>query len=128
MEPLLIIFVCILAVFAISRLITFAVLKWKILPPRTLSNGKRLHHFVWGNLIIVGVSFLVIGLRVRPDYISPIFYGIGLGLILDEFPHWLGDVKELQRNVVIIPGSVRAIIVVETAILLLILLARLNAF
>jgi len=49
MTQLWMIFFCILIVFVVSRLITFMVLKWKILPYSTLSNGRRVHHFVYGN-------------------------------------------------------------------------------
>lgn len=109
MLSLLIILASIVSVVIISRLITFAVLKWKVLPKNTLSNGKRVHHFVYGNVLIVFTSFLVIGLGVDgAAWWIALLYGIGLGLVLDEFPHWIGNVKELTRNVAIIPGAIPA--------------------
>lgn len=105
------------------------VLKWKVLPKNTLSNGRRVHHFVYGNVLILITSFLVIGLGVDATSIFiAIAYGIGLGLILDEFPHWLGNVKELTRNVPIIPGALPAIIVAEVIIVLVIILKALEIF
>lgn len=123
MTSLWIIFFSILIVFVISRLITFMVLKWKVLPKNTLSNGRRVHHFVYGNILILLASFLVIGLGVDATSIFiAIAYGVGIGLVLDEFPHWLGNVKELTRNVPIIPGAIPVIILAELILLLIILL------
>ncbi len=123
MTSLWIIFASILIVFIVSRLITFMVLKWKVLPKNTLSNGRRVHHFVYGNVLILLASFLSIGLCVVASNIFiAIAYGLGLGLILDEFPHWLGNVKELTRSVPIIPGAIPAIIFAEVVILLVIIL------
>ena len=99
------------------------VLKWKVLPKNTLSNGRRVHHFVYGNILILLASFLVIGLGVDATSIFiAIAYGVGIGLVLDEFPHWLGNVKELTRNVPIIPGAIPVIILAELILLLIILL------
>lgn len=123
MGPLFIILICIIGVVTISRLITFAVLKWRILPKNTLSNGRRVHHFVYGNALIVLASFLVIGLGVDGAlWWIAVLYGVGLGLVLDEFPHWIGNVKELTRNVPIIPGAIPAVAVACGVILILIVL------
>lgn len=103
MPPLLVLFCCILVVFLVSRLIAVAVLVWHILPDNILSNGRRPHHFVYGNFLVVLASFAVIGLDIEPsNMIVLIAYGIGLGLVLDEFPHWIGITKELERNVPIV--------------------------
>jgi len=123
MNSLLIIFLCILGVFLVSRFIALSSLKWKILPVKILSNGKRYHHFVWGNFLIVGAAFLAFGLGFSPDNIYlAIMFGVGLGLVLDEFPHWTGDVKELTRNTPIIPGAIPVIVAVELFILILLAL------
>ena len=123
MSSLLVIFFCILGVFLASRFIALASLKWKILPVRILSNGKRYHHFVWGNFLIVGAAFLAFGLGISPDNIYLVtMFGIGLGLVLDEFPHWTGNVKELTRNIPIIPGAIPVVVAVELFILILITL------
>ncbi len=127
MIQLIIIFFAILLTVVIARLLSFAVLKWHILPLDVLSNGKRSHHFVWGNILIVFASFLVIGLGVSPaNYLIPILYGVGLGLVLDEFPHWTGNVKELTRNIAIIPGALPVVAVAEGLIVILIVLKYLG--
>jgi len=114
-------------VFIVSRLIAFATLKWHILPKRTLSNGRRPHHFVYGNVLVVLASFLVIGLGVDATNVwIAIAYGLGLGLVLDEFPHWVGNVKELTRNTPVIPGALPAVIIVEVVLLVVILLKALS--
>jgi hypothetical protein len=96
----------------------YAVLVWHILPEKTLSNGHRPHHFVYGNILIVSTSFAVIGLGADPSgIVILIAYGVGLGLILDEFPHWLGNIKELRRNVPIIRGGLIATLVALAFIL-----------
>jgi len=98
-----------------------------VAPLFALSNGKRPHHFVYGNAIIVGASFLVIALGLNPNNIYIVIaYGVGLGLILDEFPHWIGDVKELTRNVPIIPGAIPAVVVSELFLIVLIVLRSLK--
>jgi hypothetical protein len=49
-------------------------------------------------------------------------YGLGLGLVLDEFPHWIGNIKELTRNVTVIPAGLVAVVTAETILILLITL------
>lgn len=106
--PLVIILSSIISVFLISRLITFSVLEWKILPKSLFAvlGEFRLHHFVYGNILITVTSFLAIGLGIRrhKNWFA-LFYGIGLGLVLDEFLLWMGDVKQLTSNVLWIPYS-----------------------
>ncbi len=97
--------------FVISRIITLLVLHFHVLPKNVLSNNKRPHHFVYGNILVILTSFLVIVLNIKTTLLIVILYGFGIGLILDEFPHWLGNVKELTRNVKFIKGSIIAIIV-----------------
>lgn len=105
--------------FLVSRFIAYAVLVWHILPKKTLSNGNRPHHFVYGNILIVVTSFAVIGLGADPtSTVILAAYGIGLGLVLDEFPQWLGDVEELRRNVPIIRGGLIATLVALGLILI----------
>ncbi len=124
MKQLVILLVCIVLTVLVSRVITFAVLQWRILPLRSLSNGRRFHHFVYGNFLILLTSFLVIAMGVDASvWWIVIPYGIGLGLILDEFPHWLGNVKELTRNVLIVPGALPAV-AVAIALLVLLIICR----
>lgn len=106
--PLVIILASIISVFVISRFITFSIMEWKILPPFLFAalGEFRLHHFVYGNILITITSFLAIGLGIRrhKNWFA-LFYGIGLGLVLDEFLLWMGDVKQLTSNVLWIPYS-----------------------
>lgn len=119
MQPPLILFLCILLVFLISRVIAYAVLVWHVLPQSVLSSGRRPHHFVYGNILIVAASFAVIALGVPATHIAVmIAYGIGLGLVLDEFPHWMGNEKELRRNVPVVRGGLIATIVALAVLLL----------
>jgi len=106
--PLVIILLSIISVFIVSRIITFSIIEWKILPPFLfVALGEfRLHHFVYGNILITITSFLAIGLGIRrhKNWFA-LFYGIGLGLVLDEFLLWVGDVEQLTSNVLWIPYS-----------------------
>lgn len=117
--PLVIILVSIVSVFAISRFITFSIMEWKILPKFLFAafGDFRLHHFVYGNVLITVTSFLAIGLGIRKhkNWFA-LFYGIGLGLVLDEFLLWIGDVEQLTSNVLWIPYS--GVIVAVVALLI----------
>jgi len=129
MIQLLIIFCTIALTVIVARLISFMVLEWKVLPLNILSNGKRSHHFVWGNILIVVTSFSVIALGINPNnYFILVLYGVGLGLVFDEFPHWVGNTKELSRNVPIIPGAIPIVITLELFILFLIILKYFKIF
>lgn len=127
--PLVIILSSIISVFLISRLITFSVLEWKILPKSLFAvlGEFRLHHFVYGNILITVTSFLAIGLGIRKhkNWFA-LFYGIGLGLVLDEFLLWIGDVEQLTSNVLWIPYSTTAIAVVGLIISTLIMVRLYN--
>jgi hypothetical protein len=54
-------------------------------------GGTHVHHMVWGILLMMGCGY--VGLAVVPDSpwreITGIFFGIGMGLTLDEFALWL---------------------------------------
>ena len=58
-------------------------------------GGVHLHHFVFGIAIVLGtsMSWLLLGgiddQRLRWFRITAVAYGIGTGLILDEFALWL---------------------------------------
>ncbi len=117
--PLVIILVSIISVFVTSRLITFSIIEWKILPNFLFAafGDFRLHHFVYGNVLITITSFLAIGLGIRKhkNWFA-LFYGIGLGLVLDEFLLWIGDVEQLTSNVLWIPYS--GVIIATVALLI----------
>jgi hypothetical protein len=55
-------------------------------------------------------------------------YGIGLGLVLDEYPHWTGNVKELTRNIEIIPGALPVVITAEVLLIVLVILKFVKVF
>ncbi len=106
--PLIIILVSIITVVVISRTITYLVLVNKSLPSWLFAQigGFRLHHFVYGNILILITSFFSIGLGIRKHKnLFAVFYGIGLGLVFDEFLLWVGDVNQLTSNVLFVPSS-----------------------
>lgn len=109
--PLVIILCSVILTFLISRIITWLIMS-KVLPPFLFVdfNGFRLHHFVYGNIIITITGFLAIGLGIRKHKnLFAVSYGIGLGLVLDEFLLWMGDVNQLPNNVMWIPRSFSAV-------------------
>ena len=111
----------------VSRLITYFVLVRKTLPSGLFVNfGEfRLHHFVYGNILLVTTSFLVIGLGVKKNTnLLALLYGIGLGLVLDEFLLWIGDTKLLSSYVLFVPYSIPVISIVCVVIISLILYQR----
>ena len=106
--PLLIILAGIIGVTIVSRIAAYLILVKNALPIWLfLQIGDyRLHHFVYGNILILITSFFAIGLGIKKHkYLFATFYGIGLGLILDEFLLWVGDVSQLTANVLWIPYS-----------------------
>lgn len=110
--PLELILISIVSVTIISRLITYLILVKEFLPKGLFAQigSFRLHHFVYGNILILITSFLAIGLGVRKHKnLFAIFYGIGLGLVLDEFLLWMGDVNQLRSDVLFIPFSIPAV-------------------
>ncbi len=129
--PLVIILLSIILVFIVSRLITYSVMEWQILPPFLFAKvgNFRLHHFVYGNILITITSFFAIGLGIRrhKNWFA-LFYGVGLGLVLDEFLLWLGSVDQLTNNVLWIPHSLTAVAITALIIatIIMIRLYRLN--
>ncbi len=106
--PLFIILLSIIGVFIVSRLVTYSIVVAKVLPATLFLNlgNLRVHHFVYGNVIIVITSFLAIGLGVtKHRNLFALFYGIGLGLIFDEFLLWIGDITALTQITLWIPHS-----------------------
>lgn len=97
--------------FLVSRIVAYLIISG-FLPIFLFAsfNGFRLHHFVYGNIIITITSFLAIGLGIKKHRnLFALFYGIGLGMVLDEFMLWVGDIKQLTSNVLWIPYSLMAI-------------------
>ncbi len=127
--PLVIILASIVIVFVISRALTYLVLIEKSLPAYLFINLGyfRLHHFVYGNILITITSFLAIGLGIRNHKnLFALFYGIGLGLVLDEFLLWVGDVNQLTSNVMWIPYSGMAVAAVSLFIATIIMFRLYN--
>lgn len=114
--PLVIILASIVSVFIFSRTLTYMILVQKSLPSFLFVDLGffRLHHFVYGNVLITITSFLAIGLGIRKhkNWFA-LFYGIGLGLVLDEFLLWMGDVNQLISIVLFIPHSATVITIVS---------------
>lgn len=110
--PLELILASILGVTIISRFATYLILVKELLPHWLFASigNFRLHHFVYGNILILVTSFLAIGLGIRrhKNWFA-VFYGIGLGLVLDEFLLWMGNVEQLTSNVLFIPYSITAV-------------------
>ena len=125
--PLIIILISIIGVTISSRTITYLVLVKKSLPHWlfTQFGSFRLHHFVYGNILILITSFFAIGLGIRKhkNWFA-VFYGIGVGLVLDEFLLWMGDVKQLTSNVMFIPHSI-TIVSISAIIIASIIMFRL---
>lgn len=121
-RSLLIILASILVMFAINRSVAYLALEKHLLPLSVFLNikGFRLHHFVYGNILILVTSFLAIGLntKVNRSWLA-LFYGLGLGLVLDEFPLWMGDIHQLNSYVVFIPYAPTAILAISVVIILL---------
>jgi hypothetical protein len=133
--PLVLILISIIVVFTISRIVAYSILVWHILPTSFLINinGYRLHHFVYGNIIITVTSFLAIGLGIRKHKnLFAIFYGIGLGLVLDEFLLWMGNVYLLtdKNHIIWIPhsGTVVAVVSLIIATIIMVKLYELHKF
>ena len=66
-------------------------------------GGTHIHHMVWGILLLITMGY--IGIAVAPgspwQEVVAVFFGIGLGLTLDEFALWLNlkDVSGRRRGV-----------------------------
>lgn len=118
LTPLAIILNAVVFTFLISRLTAFLIIG-KYLPSYLFAsvNGFRLHHFVYGNIIIAITSFIAIGFGVKKHRnLFALFYGIGLGMVLDEFLLWVGDVDQLTSNVLWIPYSTTVVAIVALTI------------
>jgi hypothetical protein len=65
-------------------------------------GGTHVHHMVWGILLMMVCGY--IGIAIAPDSpfreVTAVFFGIGMGLTLDEFALWLNleDVYWSQKG------------------------------
>lgn len=100
---------------AAARIIGFLVIKTDNLPKSLFLNinGFRLHHFVYGNILIVALSFaeMILGVRL-PKKVTGLLYGIGLGLIIDEFALWSGAITYLKAETLQVFNGINLIAVV----------------
>ncbi len=84
-------------------------------------SGIHLHHFVWGIFIMLGAGFLTLSLRFDQagGLVLAGIFGIGGGLVLDEFALWtrLEDVYWSEEG----RSSVEAVAVVGVFGLLIVL-------
>lgn len=116
--PLVIILLSMIVVFVVSRIGSYLVLSGS-LPWYLFANinGFRLHHFVYGNILITITSFLAIGLGIKKhkNWFA-LIYGIGLGLVLDEFLLWIGDIERMNAYELFIPHSLTVITIISLII------------
>ena len=77
-------------------------------------GGTHVHHLVWGILLMMVCGY--VGIAVAPDSpwreVAAVFFGIGLGLTLDEFALWLNledvywsDKGRQSIDAVVVAGS-----------------------
>jgi hypothetical protein len=127
-EPITVTLLTFLIVVFLARAISYLVIEQQALPHALFVTieGYRLHHFVYGNFIILVIGFLkiVLGLKIPPRF-AALVYGVGLGLVIDEFALWSGAIRYLG------PGSLQVFnavnvsaVMVVTVILLAIMYAR----
>lgn len=124
-DPLKVGLISFLITVFISRLIGFLVIDEHALPKGLFLDihGFRLHHFVYGNFIITILGFFIILLGAQiPSGIAALIYGVGLGMVMDEFVLWLGSIRYLSVNSLWVFNIVNSTaVIVVTAIMLLII-------
>jgi hypothetical protein len=88
--------------FLFLRFLTYGI-RYHFLPARNIvtSGGLHIHHFVWGIFILLIVGFL--GITINSPRLHAwlaVAFGIGAGLVLDEFALWLNlrDVYWLREG------------------------------
>lgn len=124
-EPATVVLLSFLIVVLLARFISYLVIQTNDLPEWLFVTvyGFRLHHFVYGNAILgwLGFAKFVLELKI-PKRITALIYGIGLGLVIDEFSLWSGGLTYLLPNNVYVINTVNlgAVIVVALAIFLVI--------
>jgi hypothetical protein len=96
-QPEFLVFVAFLITFGFIRTSAHMIraqVKWW--PGNVEVGGTHIHHLVWGIVTIMITGYL--GIAINPpspwQEIIAIFFGIGMGLALDEFALWL-DLKDV---------------------------------
>ncbi len=111
----------------LSRLVGFLVIDAHALPLTLFVDihGYRLHHFVYGDLIIAILGFVTFFLEVKlPKGIGALLYGIGLGLVMDEFVLWLGSMTYLSVKSFWVFNTTNSVAVISIAAIMMILIWR----
>ena len=84
-------------------------------------GGTHIHHLVWGILLLMISGYVGVAVAPPPPWheICAVFFGIGMGLTLDEFALWL-DLKDVywgedgrkSIDAVIVAATVTGIVLV----------------
>lgn len=84
-------------------------------------SGLHIHHLVWGIILLIIIGYISIGIHLPSPgrEILAIFFGVGMGLTLDEFALWLNldDVYWSEKG----RQSIDAVIIAGTLLALLLL-------
>lgn len=121
-EPSTIALLSFLIVVLLARLISYLVIHAETLPDFLFVTvrGYRLHHFVYGNTILVSLGFVKFILEAKiSKKITGLVYGVGLGLVIDEFSLWSGGLTYLLPHNVYILNSVNLIAVLVVTMIML---------
>ncbi len=106
----------------LSRLVGFLVIDGHVLPASVFVDihGYRLHHFVYGNIILTVLGFLtfILNVEIAPG-IAAMIYGIGLGFVMDEFILWLGSITYLSVNSIWVFNTANSLAVIAVAALMM---------
>ncbi|MGE5392830.1 MAG: hypothetical protein ACM3NH_03755 [Candidatus Saccharibacteria bacterium] len=126
-EPLFYTILAFMVTVIAARIIGFMVIRTADLPKSLFLNinGYRLHHFVYGNVVIVALSFieLILGISL-PKKATGLIYGIGLGLVIDEFALWSGAITYLKAETLQVFNGINIVAVVLTLLAMVYMLKR----
>ena len=116
-------FVCIA-----SFLISFLIVRTSARLTRSVSwwpggvqtdSGVHLHHLVWGIVLLLGSGFIAFATEAQAPYLQILagFFGVGMGLTLDEFALWIhledvywADQGRSSLDAVILATSIGALV------------------
>ncbi len=122
-QPALILLVSFLCTFGFIRTSAHLIKKGVSWWPGNVNtkSGLHIHHMVWGIILMMVVGYISIGIHPPPPggEILAVFFGIGMGLTLDEFALWLNldDVYWTKKG----RESIDAVIIAATLLGLLLL-------
>jgi hypothetical protein len=90
-EPELLVTVALLLTFGAVRLITYSIrYHWVPLFHNITAGDVHVHHMVPGMLLVLLAGYLGLAMGPeRPLRVLAVLFGIGAGLVLDEFALWL---------------------------------------